>query len=137
MNLPRPVIALVLIAAFLLHDGWMAHAGHIIYDDVTHPAEESHHHEDMVSTTAIVPADAVITPETSMPISGHDHCMVLRIGAPNPVPGIALTSSVVAILPMPVTPAGGSKHLQSTVFTEPGKSAPPDVRRALIQVFLI
>lgn len=135
------VVALTLIAAFLLHDGWMAHAGHIIYPDAAasmghgmHDSGNAHQHADMAftSTEALVPPDAVITPEPPAP--SHDICMPIRIGAPNPAPGITLVSDALATLPLPAA------------HTEPGKSTPtavtppappPDVRRALLQVFLI
>ncbi|MGC4107985.1 MAG: hypothetical protein QM753_16805 [Thermomicrobiales bacterium] len=131
------LVALALVAAFLLHDGWMAHAGHIIYDGgpMTHAmldAGDDHRHDDMASPIALTPVDAVITPEPPLP--GHDTCTTVRIGAPNPAPGLALTSFLVAILPVPPPHAGGSERIQP--FAQP-PTHPPAVRRALIQVFLI
>lgn len=135
------VVALILVAAFLLHDGWMAHAGHVVYPDAAasrdhgmHDSSNAHQHTDMASasTGALVSPDVVVIPEP--PVPNHDTCMPLRIGAPNPDPGITLVSDVLAIFPMP---AAHTETGKSTSTADTSPVLPPDVRRALLQVFLI
>jgi hypothetical protein len=128
------VVAMALIAAFLLHDGWMAYAGHIVYGDshaATTGTSASGHHDAHRGTMAI-PPDATITPD--MPPPTHETCITIRIGAPNPVPGVSLESSVVAVLP--AAPANGRNSVRIEPFAPP-PTQPPTVRRALLQVYLI
>ncbi|MGC4191450.1 MAG: hypothetical protein QM589_09845 [Thermomicrobiales bacterium] len=137
MSRPPMLIALVLPVAFLLHDGWMAHAGHIVYEDdhaaMTETSASGHHDAHRgTMTDSSLPADAIIAPD--IPAPTHETCITIRIGAPNPVPGVSLGSGAAAILPSP--PANDRNSIGIEPFSPP-PSQPPTVRRALLQVYLI
>lgn len=129
------VIALTLVAAFLFHDSWMAHAGHVVYPDPAASMDQGMHDARIahqLATMALVSPDAIITPE--LPIPSHETCPPIRIAALHPALEIALVSAVHAILALPITSTEPDKSAPHAV-TPP--APPPDVRRALLQVFLI
>jgi len=137
--LRRPCIALILVAAFLLHDGWMAHTGHIVYASDSagmapgpRTSGDSHRHAGMAATGALMPDDAAIP--SDLPPQDHPTCSTIRIGAPNPGPGIAPAWTGVAIRPLPTALTEGGVRVTAR-HAPPGP--PPDTRRALLQVYRI
>lgn len=130
-------VGLAIVVVFLLHDGWMAHAGHIVYGYVPATTTETNasSHHDVVRgtmTDASLLSDAIIAPD--MPPPTHETCTTIRIGAPNPVPSVSLGSGAVAVLP--TTPANDRNSVRIEPFAPP-PTQPPTVRRALLQVYLV
>ncbi len=129
MRMSQFRIAALLIAAIVVHDAWMATAGH---DALAAPPASAEHggdgHRHHVSAA----------PEGANPDTNHvlEHCGPLRVAAPlNRDMTPALDTAPVGAMPE----STGLTRFASTsrTFIEMPPPHPPDLIRAFFQVYLI
>jgi hypothetical protein len=133
-------VALLLVLAFVAHDGWMVvavpQAGHIAYaagDDAAAMGEHPHagHHRAVRSNLARTGEATAMTPMPSMPMTTS--CAAIRtgtLGQPTNAPDPANSG---AVLPLPDDVSDRARARRQLGWRPPGQA--PDVRRAFLQVY--
>jgi len=127
----RAWFAASLVMAFIMlaHDPWMANDGHAAPPPIPAPAEAPHHQHARHGQRA-TPADRPADPEQH-----PSACTTIR----EATPGLRhlvrpLVTTLVAILPF-ATAGSATDVLARTFASGPDPDHPPDVRRALLQVY--
>lgn len=123
-------IALLMIAAIVIHDAWMATTGHAVAAAGTTSVEQHgdpHRHHQAPGAPEHRQAD---------PADASGHCEPLRVAAPlNRDLSPSLDTAPVALLPEPASLMVFASTSRAIVETPP--SHPPDLNRAFFQVYRI
>lgn len=136
MTRRKALLALLLVFAFVAHDGWMAHAGHIVYaataDDAPTMGGTAHakHHD--ISTDRVNGRPAGMTIALpAMPMTMT--CATIRAGTLGQPTSVPEPAGSMAVLPILSDGPDRTEERSLAAWAPPGQ--PPDVRRAFLQVY--